>query len=414
MPRHIWVTQKMQNKTKRVTGRLKQLLFLVFACFLGSFSVVRGAESVETVTKRLQSVQEEIRDLRTNASKTKGKAGDLEAQLATAEKEVGRINKILRDIERQSAELRAKLDTLGHRQAALRKSLYAEKRALVKQLRIAYAIGRQEKLKLLLNQQDPFSIGRTLVYYRYFNEHRTNKIVAVRNLVDKLDSLEQEINSRSDALQILGGTLQKQKLELESTREQRQTLLSALHQEIKQQDKSLAKLLSDEIELQKLLKSVQIVMADVSKDTRGYVPFSKSKGKLAWPLRGRLKDLFGKNRGTTAGNLKWQGVIIESEPGEEIRAIANGQVVFSDWMPSYGLLIIIDHGNGYMTLYGHNQSLYKSVGEWVESGELLAVVGDSGGQDAPGLYFEIRHKGKPLDPTVWCSSQTKMSKISYN
>lgn len=393
---------------------LKQLFFFILACYLSSICLVRGAESVETVTKRLQSVQKEIRELRANVTDAKGKAGDLEAQLATAEKEVGRINKILRDIERQSLELRAKLDTLGNRQSSLRETLQSEQLALAKQLRIAYTIGQQEKLKLLLNQQDPFSIGRTLVYYRYFNEHRTNKIVTVRNLVDKLASLSLEMKNKSDALQILGQTLQSQKLELELKRKQRQTLLNALNQEIKQQDSHLDKLLSDESELQKLLQSVQIVMADISKDTKGYLPFSKSKGKLAWPLQGRLKDLFGKNRDNTIGNLKWQGVILESEPGEEIRAIANGQVVFSDWMPSYGLLIIIDHGSGYMTLYGHNQSLYKSVGEWVEVGELLAVVGDSGGQDTPGLYFEIRHKGKPLDPTTWCSSQIKMSKISYN
>ncbi len=394
--------------------QLNYHFLFILLCFLCFSIAAQGTETVESVTNRLKSIQKQIRDLRTNVSEAKGKAGNLEAQLASTEKEVGRVNKVLRGITHQSAELRAKLDRLKHRQAALLESLSLEKQALAKQLRFAYTTGQQEKLKLLLNQQDPFSVGRTLVYYRYFNEHRTNKIVSVTELIDKLETLEREIKNKSDALHILAQTLKSQKLELESTRKQRHALLIALNQEISQQDKYLNKLLDDEIELQRLLKSIQIVMADISRDTQGYLPFSKSKGKLAWPIQGHLRDLFGKSRGNTAGNLKWQGVIIESEPGDDVRAIANGQVVFSDWMPSYGLLIIIDHGNGYMTLYGHNQSLYKSVGEWVELGELIAVVGDSGGQDKPGLYFEIRHKGRPLNPTTWCSKKIKMSRASYN
>jgi septal ring factor EnvC (AmiA/AmiB activator) len=233
-------------------------------------------------------------------------------------------------------------------------------------------------------------------------------------LLDNLEKLEQDIQNKSKALKILGKTLNDQRLDLESARKNRQSLLVALNHEIAQQDTQLNKLLDDEIKLQRLLKSIEFVLGDISQDTRGYLPFSKSKGKLAWPIQGSLRDIFGKSRGNTAGSLKWQGVIIESNPGEEIRAIANGQVVFSDWMPSYGLLLIIDHGAGYMTLYGHNQSLYKSVGEWVEMGELVAVVGDSGGQDTPGLYFEIRHKGRPLNPTTWCSNKKKLSKTSYN
>ena len=392
----------------------KYLLVSIPLCLLCFFCVAQGTESVESVTNQLQSIQKEISNLRTNVSAAKGKAGDLEAQLATTEREVGRVNKILRDIERQSSELRAKLDPLKQRRAALLESLSSEQKILAQQLRIAYTIGQQEKLKLLLNQQDPFSVGRTLVYYRYFNEHRTNKIVTVTGLLANLEELEHDIQNKSEALKILGKTLNAQRLGLESARKDRQSLLVALNHEIAQQDTQLNKLLDDEIKLQRLLKSIEFVLGDISQDTRGYLPFSKSKGKLAWPIQGSLRDIFGKSRGNTAGSLKWQGVIIESKPGEEIRAIANGQVVFSDWMPSYGLLLIIDHGAGYMTLYGHNQSLYKTVGEWVEMGELIAVVGDSGGQDTPGLYFEIRHKGKPLNPTAWCSNKKKLSKTSYN
>jgi septal ring factor EnvC (AmiA/AmiB activator) len=275
-------------------------------------------------------------------------------------------------------------------------------------------MGRQEQLKLLLNQQNPSLIGRTLVYYEYFNNSRTSQIDSVDETLETLQSLEKDINRKTHDLQNLSVRLQGQKQELESTRNQRHSVLSALNKELKQQDKTMNSLLDDEIELQRLLKYLETVLADIPAATQGYVPFSEAKGRLAWPIQGHVRNLFGTNRSNSVANLKWQGVIIESELGQDILAIADGQVAFSDWMPRYGLLIIINHGHGYMSLYGHNQSLYKSVGEWVEQGELIAKLGDSGGQATPGLYFEIRHNSKPLNPTAWCSSKVKMSKTSYN
>ncbi len=347
-------------------------------------------------------------------SVAKGKSGKLETRLASIELKVGQVNKALRNTKHQLGELRVKLRHLNFRKSELTKDLKDQKVALTRQLRAAYATGRQEKLKLALNQQDPYSIGRTLAYYSYFNDSRTRHINAVNKTLEELQAIKQGITLKTQDLQSLNTQLQKQRETFETIRNQRNTVLIALKQEINHQDNTLNNLLDNETELQRLLKYLQTVLADIPANSQGYSSFSKAKGKLAWPIQGRVRKLFGENRSNATDRLKWQGVIIESELGKDIHAIADGQIAFSDWMPRYGLLIIIDHGNGYMSLYGYNQSLYKSAGEWVEKGELIANVGDSGGQDTPGLYFEIRYNSKPLNPGAWCSSKIKMSRTSYN
>jgi len=396
--------------------QLKNILLLVLFNICGCFITgnALASESFESATNQLQGVQKQIRELRTKMSESKGEAGRLQTRLALIEIEIGQVNKGLENTTRQLQAMRSKLRPLKQHKQQLLKDLLIQKQALANQLRAAYVMGRQEQLKLLLNQQNPSLIGRTLVYYEYFNNSRTSQIDSVDETLETLQSLEKDINRKTHDLQNLSVRLQGQKQELESTRNQRHSVLSALNKELKQQDKTMNSLLDDEIELQRLLKYLETVLADIPAATQGYVPFSEAKGRLAWPIQGHVRNLFGTNRSNSVANLKWQGVIIESELGQDILAIADGQVAFSDWMPRYGLLIIINHGHGYMSLYGHNQSLYKSVGEWVEQGELIAKLGDSGGQATPGLYFEIRHNSKPLNPTAWCSSKVKMSKTSYN
>lgn len=388
------------------------LLFYIFSCFTVGNAL--ASESFESATNRLQAVQKQIRELRTKMSETQGETGKLQTRLALTEIEIGRVNKTLDDTTQQLHALRSKLKPLKLSKKKSIKHLFIQKQALAKQLRAAYAMGRREQLKLLLNQQNPSLIGRTLVYYDYFNNSRTRQINTVDETLETLQVLEKDINQKTDDLQNLSARLQRQKRELESTRKQRRSVLSALNKELSQQGKTMNSLLDDEIELQRLLKYLETVLADIPATTQGYISFSEAKGKLAWPIQGHVRNLFGTNRNNSVASLKWQGVIIESELGQDILAIADGQIAFADWMPHYGLLIILDHGNGYMSLYGHNQSLYKSVGEWVEQGELIAKLGDSGGQDSPGLYFEIRHNSKPLNPTAWCSNKVKMSKTSYN
>jgi septal ring factor EnvC (AmiA/AmiB activator) len=148
------------------------------------------------------------------------------------------------------------------------------------------------------------------------------------------------------------------------------------------------------------------MLVDIPAEADGQQPFHSRKGKLRWPARGRLAQRFGAPR---SGGLRWRGVMIEAQEGGEVRAVSQGRIAFSDWMRGFGLLLIIDHGDGYMSLYGHNQTLYKEVGEWVDTGEVVALLGASGGRTESGLYFEMRHKGRPINPVHWCAGKPAAS-----
>ena len=174
-----------------------------------------------------------------------------------------------------------------------------------------------------------------------------------------------------------------------------------------QQGGSLVNLKDDALQLQNLINSIEEIFVDAPVPGFSRQTFAELKGKLAWPVKGKLRKLYGRHK--PLSNLRWQGIVIEAPIGRQIRAVSHGRVAFADWLRGLGNLIIIDHGNSYLSLYGHNESLFKSAGEWVESGDVIASIGNSGGQKANGLYFEIRKKGKPQNPTGWCKAGNRFS-----
>jgi septal ring factor EnvC (AmiA/AmiB activator) len=389
---------------------LWSLTWVVLAIILGFLDNTKATETVESVTKKLESVRSQVQALQDQLTARRGRAELFQKRLAEIEINIGKVSESLFETSKQSRDLQSTLKSLHSHRQTLQQALRLERNALAQQIRVAYETGRQEKLKLLLNQEDPTSVGRNLVYYDYLNKSRTNKISLVKEKLDSLQNLEQEITGKSITLKRLRQDLVKQKRDLETARERRKNVLIAIKQTIDKNQKRLDALLIDERDLQQLLKSLQDIFRDLPQDhRRGF--FKSSKGKLGWPTEGRIKKWFGKIRQNTDGNLKWQGVVIEAQAGEAVYAIASGRVAFADWMRGYGLLLIIDHGGGYMSLYGYNQSLYKSIGDWIDAGDLIARTGDSGGQETPGLYFEIRHEGKPLDPTAWCASEAKRFEV---
>ncbi len=261
-------------------------------------------------------------------------------------------------------------------------------------------IGRQEYLKLMLNQEDPALVGRTLVYYDYFNQARSEHINQVQLALEKIENLRSEISTETKKLQQTQAKRQAEKKSLEKTYRERALVLARLSRDIKSKDQKLAQMSADEKRLQNLLQAINKAMPDIFAEVGQHKSFAAYKGKLVWPVRGQVKKLYGKRR--KAGKLKWNGVMINAAKGREVHAISHGRVAYADWLRGYGLLLIIDHGDGYMSLYGHNQSLYKETGDWVDVNEVIAEVGDSGGQQSSGLYFEIRYKGKPTNPSRWC------------
>jgi len=320
--------------------------------------------------------------------------------LSKTETRIGRQSKNLRYLSRKLKNRKKTLAKLKRQRRKEEQKLLAQRELLGKQVRSAFMIGRQEYLKLMLNQEDPALVGRTLVYYDYFNQARSEQINQVQAALEKIENLSVAISAEAKRLQQTRTKQQAEKKALEKTYRERALVLASLSRDIKSKDQQLTQMSADEKRLQNLLQAINKAMPDIFAEAGNHKSFVAYKGKLVWPVNGQVKKLFGKRR--KSGKLKWNGVIIRAAKGREVHAISHGRVAYADWLRGYGLLLIIDHGDGYMSLYGHNQSLYKETGDWVDVNEVIGEVGDSGGQQRSGLYFEIRHKGKPTNPSRWC------------
>lgn len=383
-------------------GRIHRLplrLTLLLVCLLP------GALAADDNTAKLEELRQQIRSLRAELDSDQARKDDLQSQLRNTETRIGKINQLIKGLERQLRGKRRELDELKTRQTGLRKDLHGQRVALANQLRAAYATGRQEYLKIILNQQEPAAVARTLTYYDYYNRARLQHIRTIDARLAEIAEVERGIQQKTQELEQSRAEQAQERQQLETTRGERSQVLSQLEQQIQAKGARLAQLLEDERNLQRLIDSLTETPLDAPSELGERKPFAKLKGRLRWPTAGSITARFGETR--NVGELRWQGVAISAPEGTEVRAISHGRVAFADWLRGFGLLIIIDHGDGYMSLYGSNQSLYKEVGDWVEEGEAIAGVGNSGGRSDTGLYFEIRHDGKPTNPLKWCRGRPK-------
>lgn len=351
-------------------------------------------------SRQLENLRQKIDALKQQLASQRRQHSKVVRQLQQIETQIGQRVKSLHKIKKRLREQNRKLDKLRQEQGSLQKALANQRELLSQQIKAAYVIGRQEFLKLLLNQQSPAALGRVSTYYDYFNRARSEQINEAIETITRLDKVEQGIEQQRQELQTLHADESKQKQQLEKHQQQRSKVLVALKREISTKDQQLGRLQEDEKQLQKLLEQLNRSLGDVLTGEDRQKNFAERRGKLTWPAQGKVQKLFGQSR--NAGKLRWNGVLIGESQGNTVYAVAPGRVAFADWLRGYGLLIIIDHGDGYMSLYGHNQGLLKEVGDWVETDEAIAEVGSSGGRDQAGLYFEIRHNGKPTNPAAWC------------
>jgi septal ring factor EnvC (AmiA/AmiB activator) len=380
------------------------LLCLALALALAALRPVLAASSAETRAKtaELQQLRARIGELRKSLQATRGRQDKVRQDLRRVEETIGHVLQSLRQVRSDMDQAQRRLADLERRRQSLRQRLGKDRQRLAQQLRASYVMGRQEQLKLLLNQTDPSRVERALVYYDYLNRARTRRIRASMAKLKDLHQVETAIAVKRAQLQKIQGRYQGQREALERSRAERKHVLAALNAEAQTKDQRLQGMLANEQRLEKVIKALQQALSDIPMDRQLARPFATLKGRLPWPVRGRIVVHYGSRRGV--GRLRWRGVLIKAPAGAPVRAISHGRVAFADWLRGYGLLLIIDHGNGFMTLYGHNQSLYKDVGEWVEAGELVASVGNSGGEPENGLYFAIRRKGHPVNPVRWCRS----------
>ena len=377
--------------------------FLINAWLSCYLLLVQNAIATTTASDKsteLESVRSQIEDVKSGLDAARGESEQLQDDLRKTEIAAGRETLKLNEVEQLILAKQAKLTDLKFIIDKHTQTLDREKHYLGRQVRAAYMTGHNDYLKLLLNQEDPARVGRMLAYYDYYSRARINTINSVSNQVGLVKQLQSSILSETALLEQLKTHQIEKSMELAAYRESRQTILQRLQNDISAKDQQLRSLMEHEQKLSALLNKLDTHKNTVTNygDTP---PFDTLLGKLQWPVEGRLLNSFGGER--RGASLKWDGVKIGAPAGNEVHAVHTGRVVFSDWFRNLGLLIIVDHGEGYMSLYGYNQSLLKKPGDWVLAGETIAYVGDSGGQESPAVYFEIRHNGKPLDPSLWCA-----------
>ena len=346
----------------------------------------------------LAKVRKEIKEVEARVAREQASRDAGARALRTAE--VG-IADAARQLAGTRADLRSQQTTrrgLGQDTQRANQRLAAERAALAGQVRLHYMTGREELFKLLLSQESPATLGRMLVYFDYYNRARTERIAAVSTELAKLDELASATASVEQELAALEAKQASELAALESSRDDRRAAVAKLDAEIRDAKVAATKLKNEEQRLTEVVKRLAELSTGFPVDNEQ--PFARVKGKLAWPVQGRLAGDYGQPRGA-GGPVKWTGVLLEASAGTPVKAVYHGRVAFADWLQGLGLLVIVDHGGGYMSLYGHNEALLKESGDWVEPGETIAQVGDSGGQARPGLYFEIRYNGEPVNPHPW-------------
>ena len=346
----------------------------------------------------LDALAQTITNVQAQIENTRQQRGSVEIELETNEKAINDINQSINSIESRISSEQIRLTELELQNTELELARNAQATLINQYILAAYKNGREEYLKLILNQQSVSSSSRALRYYQYFNDARASKIIEFQETISEIAHISSEIQESSRTLSAQRNALMEQQSILEQRQNERLALLSELDEALTNSGNELSRLEVQYEEMALLIEELSLAILDISFGTQGE-DFSGLRGSLPWPLEGPLLNSYGANY--ELGDLNWEGITIAGSSGAEVLAIHRGRVIYSDWFASSGLLLILDHGDGYMSLYAHNQSLYKEVGEWVTSGEAIATVGNTGGRGENGVYFEIRYNGESQDPINW-------------
>jgi len=375
------------------------MLAAILALSCGNAAEAPEAQDSAQARARLAAVRARISDLTTHLGAELAQRDALNARLRAADLAILEKRKRLDSLHAAQAAADRRRTELLAEQRRNQSALEAERGTLAAQMRAAYMIGRQEQIKLLLNQGNPASVGRMLVYYGYFARERSAKISAIGDRVAILQGLVGEIERQTATLQALEAGVRSEMADLERARAERGDAAAALAKQVTDANQELARLKREEQAVETLIADLSRVLQDFPRDTQQ--SFDGLRGKLPWPVLGRLTAHYQEPRTSAAqAGVRWNGVMIETTRGAKVRAPYFGRVVYADWLQGLGNLLIIAHSGGYLTLYGHAEVLYKSVGDWVSPGDVIAALSDANGA-APQLYFEIRDGRKTVDPKLW-------------
>ena len=376
----------------RLTALLALTLFLGAAPALAQQDVTPA--QIEELKERIEDIDDWLEDAEEDRS-------SLERQLAAIEKNISRLTRERRSLRQQADQQQQRLRELENEAQELTRTLDRQRESLMKQIRAAWMEGDAPAVKVLLNEIDPDKIARTMTYYEYLSKDTVNRLEAFRQSLQELRNTQAAVQSTRVELARTEENVAKRQQELTESRQKRQQTLAALKADIQNRLSEREELESDRKRLENLLEEVQQAINNIPSPNESQ-PFASLRNKLPWPVEGKVLSRYGERYAD--GKLRRNGLLIGTGDEAEIRAIHYGRVVFANWLRGFGLITIIDHGDGYMTLYGHSSSLFTSPGDWVVAGEPIAQAGRTGGTDSPALYFEVRHNGKPDNPGRWLAN----------
>ncbi len=380
-------------RMRRCFARIFALVWLTW----GFLPVCAAAAGVDAKEAELKQIRGRIESIRKSIHADAERRDALATQLKNADIAIQSARQRLADVRSQRTATEKKLAALAREQAEAQRQVDSERGALSAELAAAYMNGRQEQLKLLLNQQDPARLGRMMTYYGYFGRARADRIERISDQLEHLALLNENISAEAARLKQLEAENERNVHALAGARQQRAQTLARVQTQLKNRNEQLAKLQRDARALENLVAELRRAIEEFPELAEQ--PFQKVRGKLPWPVKGSVLAKFGELR--AGGPLKWQGIVIGAQRGTQVRSPYHGRVVYADWLPGLGLLLVLDHGGGYMSLYGNNEQLYRRVGDRVRPGDVIGAVGDAAGVGKPGLYLEIRKGRQTLDPSTW-------------
>lgn len=373
-------------------------LTIIISCLI--LSSVCGAENLTQNTSKLQTIISKIDDLKNNLFSIARKRNHIQNNLKDTEIKIGNLAKKINDNQTQLNKKHRQLENIKQQQIKYQQQLQIQKKLLAKQIYASYILGRQPYIKIILNQEDPTKLSRYLYYYAQFNQARLDIIHKIERLTRNIKSTAKNIKTQTHSLQSMQYAYRQHRIDFVNEKKYRQQLLTKTSEELNNKNKQLDKLLKDK---QRLTNIIQELKTEYS---YGYIPgksFDEMHGKLHWPIN-NAKIIQSYGQSLVDGKMHASGMLFAAAAGTQIHSIFPGKVIFADWLHGFGLLVIVQHGKHYITIYGRNQSVYVKKGDSINAGQVIATVGNSGGFQNSALYFEIRYDAKPIDPRKWLTS----------
>ena len=380
---------------------LRTSLFTLLLGLLMHLSTpVYGQDAAQSEQKeRLAKLQAELVARQQVLQNSKASADELEGVLKQSELEIAKVARALSNTKQSLERVEKEQNALQKEQATLKSAIRQQQSLLASQLKSAFMAGHYDYAKMLFYQDDAKSFERVITYYKYVAKARQKEIETFRDNVARLETVNEELVEKAEALAQLKDEQENQRAILLTRQNDRKATLKKLNKTIASESQKIASLKANEKALVDAIEKARIAAERAAREaTITLDGLAKLKGQLDAPVKGRIRKLFGNRR---QGQVRWKGIVIDGAEGDPVNSIAPGKVLYADWLRGFGLVSIVDHGDGYMSVYGHNQALLKQAGDEVRRGERIALVGRSGGQEFPNLYFEIRHKGKAINPTAF-------------